>query len=155
MPLPLKDLSLCNCVTLVNSQDPITWICPEGYQGPMAHPYDCHYFYICDPGRRACLIQCASNLYYNPVNISYSDMQIWAKLRKNLKRQHNNIFNIWVYVGHWAMRLAQQCPQLRRRHSPTWHTHPETTHHAIIPTKLQEPTERYCTRSLRLGRNSG
>ncbi|XP_035711097.1 integumentary mucin C.1-like [Folsomia candida] len=48
------------------TEDPITWICPEGYQGPIAHPYDCHYFYICDPGRRACLIECSASLYYNP-----------------------------------------------------------------------------------------
>jgi len=47
-------------------QDPANWICPDGYVGPIMHPWNCDQFYICDPGQRPCLYDCPSDLYFNP-----------------------------------------------------------------------------------------
>ncbi|CAL8092057.1 unnamed protein product [Orchesella dallaii] len=55
--------------TTLDPGDPIHWICPDGYVGRMGHPFNCSYFYICDPGRRPCLFECLDGLYYNPISM--------------------------------------------------------------------------------------
>lgn len=74
------------------TDDPIYWICPEDYDGLIRHPYDCRFFYNCDPARRPCLFECPDDLYFNPVSYTTLLTKLYVTYHKKFAKNSCIIF---------------------------------------------------------------